>query len=864
MRVKMFFLFLLGIALTFMACGQVSLPPGVDIPLSRVESLPSLEKILQGKPAITTSLKDALTEVVFLDDFEPVRYGPLMELARLNDGSFSLVPGAFQAGLQSYCLHAGTYAPSKGDGYLLAPLKGPQAKYIEKILVNSDKHREIPQKTIQSLIWAILARARFEDLSPELLNAARKLLSPREILFLNRNGLDVIPEQLREEAFANLPPQVRTIMEAENNLRQMLTSSYASYAELERAAVLTGLAPRGKDSREVPAGRWSFSPEGFFIRYFPEAYPRTHVQIYVPGNFEVKLDNQARIVLVADNIGNRLEIKYDDRITPLVLPWDDNVKAHLIREIKLVKVNTFDPEKEQVALFQEQHWVLTGVPTLVKGKKGGNLASKYLSEFQKELNRNPRWQALLDYNSVAYGYEQAVRAKESLAHLSKSLPGEEIAPEGRKRLSNLAHLDFSIKFLVSGISPEKRDWLEEHQYLPKKAWLSMVKGLYGKGTNSSLSIAWRRDSETDFKTDTEVLTFPRTLFASWEPNLHGPRIAEGFRGSGSGRGGYLPIFKPSGSTAVPGNTASQRLATSPRPLPRFVPRKRPRPIDLDNLYRKKPRKLPKFDPNPEPEPEDKPKEQIDKARKAIDWIGKGKLGVDVVSSPTGALAGQIGFGIPNYLFGKILDFNLSKAEEISRALGGDPPRDDYREVAKPERISFEKIKPGGDVSPRRAAALNELMEQTLELLAYLRAAQLSYDRFGGAVAAQAYYWADQQSHAYVYYKRQSGLALIRVAAALDKVMQVLKQEGVRDIIVTPQSFRAYQQRLRSRGFNAEEMKAAHLLGLSQKELDNMKRQRLSTDPLEASGSLFKFGKQLSSALRTLGQHWASLSQNCTI
>ena len=106
--------------------------------------------------------------------------------------------------------------------------------------------------------------------------------------------------------------------------------------------------------------------------------------------------------------------------------------------------------------------------------------------------------------------------------------------------------------------------------------------------------------------------------------------------------------------------------------------------------------------------------------------------------------------------------------------------------------------------------------------------------------------------------------MIEVADALDRVRQVLKQEGVRDIIVTPQSFKAYQQRLRTRGFDAQERKAARLLGLSQAELENLKRKRLRMDPLRASVSLFKLGKQLSSALRTLGEHWASLSPNCTI
>jgi len=99
MRIRIIFSFMLAVLLFLISCGQVNLPEGIEVPLSKVEKLPSIEKILAGKPAITTSLKDALTEVAFLDDFEPVRYGPLMELPRLPNGAFTLVPGTYQAGL---------------------------------------------------------------------------------------------------------------------------------------------------------------------------------------------------------------------------------------------------------------------------------------------------------------------------------------------------------------------------------------------------------------------------------------------------------------------------------------------------------------------------------------------------------------------------------------------------------------------------------------------------------------------------------------------------------------------------------------------------------------------------------------------
>jgi hypothetical protein len=160
-------------------------------------------------------------------------------------------------------------------------LKGPREPIIRHILQNSVQHPEIDQHEIQSLIWSILARARLSELSPSIQRVASQLLTPEEIAELNGGALGVIPPEALNAITANLPAPVRQVLEAENQLRQLFSQASADFTALEQIAVLAGDPPAGS-APEVPLGRWSQHPGGFYVRYFPSGYSRTRVQVYVP------------------------------------------------------------------------------------------------------------------------------------------------------------------------------------------------------------------------------------------------------------------------------------------------------------------------------------------------------------------------------------------------------------------------------------------------------------------------------------------------------------------------------------------------------------------------------------------------------
>lgn len=238
-------------------------------------------QLTRGTPPISTNIRDARWADPTKDGWTPpVRVQPLTNLPRTPEGGFVLAGGYYEMRAQSYCLHAGTHGPGGGDGYIYAPVLGSRREVVTAILRNSVANPDIPQYHVQQLLWAIIARARLNELRPEIRAAAARLMTPQQFAAMNRNALAALTAN-QLQGIVSLPAPVQAVLRAESDLRGMLTSANGTYADMERVAVLGGAVGRGEGSIDTPSGRWSAHPDGYWIRYIPSGYSQTLVQIWV-------------------------------------------------------------------------------------------------------------------------------------------------------------------------------------------------------------------------------------------------------------------------------------------------------------------------------------------------------------------------------------------------------------------------------------------------------------------------------------------------------------------------------------------------------------------------------------------------------
>lgn len=257
----------------------------------------SLNKLLKQPQAISTSFKDVDKTNSKPPSFTDGQQAqPLYLLPKSADGGYKLCAGLFEMTSKSYCLHAGTRGPSKGDGYMLAPVLGLKKDVVIRILKSAEQHANVQQRDIQVLLWAIVSRTKFADMNTNIKRTASTLLSPQELLMLEGGALGILPANLVEKAKDQLPSGLQSVFEAENSIRRLAASGTSSYEDMEKYAILAGLAPQ--PDPDVPAGIWSLHPDGYYIRFMPQGYSVTKVQIYVPKEL---IDTKANLVYDGPN-----------------------------------------------------------------------------------------------------------------------------------------------------------------------------------------------------------------------------------------------------------------------------------------------------------------------------------------------------------------------------------------------------------------------------------------------------------------------------------------------------------------------------------------------------------------------------------
>lgn len=265
----------------------------------------SLSKSLSWEPgkAVSTSLKDTLTGFYWMNDQLKARTPDTLS-------TFLLKPGYYKTTLRSYCLHAGTYGPSRGSGYQLANFEGTQKKLIISILEKSTDHPNISQSDVQTLIWGIEAGNKFSSYPTDFQARVKPLLSLKDIALMEINVKDIVE--------SNLPSEVQRLMNTYQSLRQEMQSAQMSFDKLEDIAVKVGAPPIGVGSITIDEGKWSYLNSGYFIKVDPQSYSTSDVTLYRPSYADVSYDSQNRISSYT-NDGYKLTVNYKDNGTSVQL-----------------------------------------------------------------------------------------------------------------------------------------------------------------------------------------------------------------------------------------------------------------------------------------------------------------------------------------------------------------------------------------------------------------------------------------------------------------------------------------------------------------------------------------------------------------
>lgn len=313
--------------------------------------------------AVTTSIKDAYTTAHWLNGVDK-------QISPNENAGFSmnLPAGYYTYKFNTFCLHAGTYNPTEGAGYLVAPLKGAKAGLIKDILGRYYEHPEIEQKDVQLLIWGIEAGQKFSSYPADFQYRVAPLLKPEEIALMEVDA--------KEIAFDLLPQGAKDLLNFYGELRGKLSDVNSTYEDVEQLAVKTGIAPKGKGSKNIDAGVWTSVGDGVYIRCYPQGYRKTDVEIYMPQKTNITKDGNGRITSIAyDNYS--IDLNYDGT--------GKNFKSAVVKNLNYNEEFTFDNNVSDYSAINTEAGNFTGLIKKSLGSKKYGKINKGDIESIKDL-----------------------------------------------------------------------------------------------------------------------------------------------------------------------------------------------------------------------------------------------------------------------------------------------------------------------------------------------------------------------------------------------------------------------------------------------------------------------------------------------
>lgn len=262
----------------------------------------------------------------------------MTKLARAADGAFRISPGFWRLEAQSFCLNAGTYERTGGAGYLSGALTGKVAPAIQMILQGAWRNPGVPQGDIQMLLWSVLSGVPVSQMNAKANAAARAILTAEQYAEIDGGALTHVPQTITGRARSALPNEARTALYHYERLRTVAARPSSAYADFEAVAILTGEPRRSRS--DVPAGRWSWHPAGFHLRYFSDSYRRTVVEIVRGESHQTRRDALGRIVEIKFSDGAYSRATFRDDVEPLRSKTFKGLVAYAFKSVEIAARET--------------------------------------------------------------------------------------------------------------------------------------------------------------------------------------------------------------------------------------------------------------------------------------------------------------------------------------------------------------------------------------------------------------------------------------------------------------------------------------------------------------------------------------------
>lgn len=233
---------------------------------------------------LSTNVADTIHLSILPPGIEPQEFEPLLKLERDKNGAFILRAGIFQTEVESFSLEPYDPGYPRPMAFFPAPIKGRTARVISDTLKYSELHPDVQQAWIQNFLGLTVFGKHLEEMPQPTQQAATKIL-PKETLALIHGASQakklgkILLSQIGRQVGASNPKAAQEINGAIDKEKKI---DQAVGITTTVGALKGNVASLGVAADSAPRGSWAEMPGGFYVRYLPEGYARTKVQVIVP------------------------------------------------------------------------------------------------------------------------------------------------------------------------------------------------------------------------------------------------------------------------------------------------------------------------------------------------------------------------------------------------------------------------------------------------------------------------------------------------------------------------------------------------------------------------------------------------------